>query len=302
MCTEFDSVQLNFSAGGLMILDITLAIIMYGVALSLKVSDFQALLQRPRAALVGITSQFFLLPALTLILVMIIRPCPSMALGMFLVAACPGGNISNFISQLARGNVALSVSLSAISTIASIIMTPFNFAFWAGFYPPASELLAEISMNPLEIFTKILLILGIPLLAGMWTAHRFPRLTARMRKPMQMLSIVIFGGYVVVALAMNFDFFLKYLPLIIPVVFLHNAVALGSGWGWARLFRLPAADRRTVSIETGIQNSGLGLVLIFSPIFGGLGGMAMIAALWGIWHIIAGLTLAGIWSRFSTQS
>jgi len=133
MCEELDVVQLNFSESGLMILDITLFIIMFGVALNLKVDDFVAVVRKPKSPLVGLISQFFLLPALTLILVLLIKPCASIALGMFMVAACPGGNISNFMVLLAKGNVALSVSLSAIATLLSIVMTPFNFVFWSGF-------------------------------------------------------------------------------------------------------------------------------------------------------------------------
>lgn len=296
-CASLDQVRLNFSPESLMFLDATLFVIMFGVALSLKPADFISLWQRPRSALVGILSQFLLLPALTLLLVYLIQPCPSIALGMFLVAACPGGNISNFISQMAKGNVALSVSLSAVSTTASIVMTPFSFLFWAQWYEPAAQLLAEISLNPTDILLKILLILGIPLALGMWTAHRFPKLTDRIKNPMKRISLLIFGGYIVAALVGNWDAFRTYFQYIVGYVFLHNALALAGGYFLGYLSQLKERDRRTVSIETGIQNSGLALVLIFGPIFNGMGGMAMIAALWGIWHIVAGLTIAKIWSR-----
>lgn len=296
-CARLDGVQLNFSPQSLMFLDVTLFIIMYGVALSLKPADFISLWQRPRSALVGILSQFLLLPSLTLLLVYVIQPCPSIALGMFLVAACPGGNISNFISQMAKGNVALSVSLSAVSTTASIVMTPFSFLFWAQWYEPAAQLLAEISLNPVDILLKILMILGIPLALGMWTTHRFPKFTDKIKEPMKWLSLVIFGGYVVAALAGNWEAFKMYVQYIVGYVFLHNALALAGGYFMGFFSQLKEQDRRTVSIETGIQNSGLALVLIFGPIFNGMGGMAMIAALWGIWHILAGLTMASIWSR-----
>ncbi|MEO0894995.1 MAG: bile acid:sodium symporter family protein [Bacteroidota bacterium] len=298
MCEQLDQVSLNFSPQSLLFLDITLFIIMYGVALSLKPSDFVRLWSRPWPALVGVFSQFFLLPLLTLGLVYLIKPCPSIALGMFLVAACPGGNISNFISQMAQGNVALSVSLSALSTMASVIMTPFSFLFWAQWYQPAAQLLAEIQMDPVDIFVKILTILAVPLALGMWTAHKFPRFTDKLKEPMKRLSILIFGGYVVAALVGNWPFFVQYIQYIVGYVFIHNAIALGGGYMLGALGRLGEQDRRTVAIETGIQNSGLALVLIFGDIFGGLGGMAMIAALWGIWHIVAGLSIATVWSRF----
>ena len=297
-CIEMDGLRLNFSADGLLLLDLTLAIIMFGVALSLRVSDFQRLLAEPRAALVGLSSQWLVLPALTLGLVWVLEPCPSMALGMFLVASCPGGNVSNFISLLARGNVALSVSLSAVTTLAAILFTPFTFAFWASLYPPAQELMSAISLDAWDIVRKILMIMGVPLALGMWTSRRFPDLTARIDKPLRRLSLVIFGAYIVVALAVNFDFFLRYVHYVILIVFFHNLAALSGGFAWAQLWRLNGQDRRTVSIETGIQNSGLALVLIFDDrLFHGLGGMAVIAALWGVWHLVSGIGIAAIWSR-----
>ncbi len=296
-CESLDQVQLNFSPESLMFLDITLFIIMYGVALSLRPSDFVLLWNRPRPAIAGVLSQFLFLPLITLGLVHLLQPCPSIALGMFLVAACPGGNISNFISQLAQGNVALSVSLSAFSTLASTVMTPFTFIFWAEGYQPAAELLKEISLNPSDILLKILLILGIPLLLGMWTAHRFPNFKEKVKGPIKSLSLLIFAGYILAALIGNWDSFVKYLQYIVGFVFLHNALALASGYLLGAMSQLKERDRRTISIETGIQNSGLALVLIFGPIFDGMGGMAMVAALWGIWHLVAGLTISSIWAR-----
>ncbi|MCI4671661.1 MAG: bile acid:sodium symporter family protein [Bacteroidia bacterium] len=296
-CAALDKVHLNFSPQSLIFLDITLFIIMFGVALSLKPSDFVSLWQRPKPALVGIISQFLLLPAITLLLVTVIQPCPSIALGMFLVAACPGGNVSNFISQMAQGNVALSVSLSALSTTASMVMTPFTFLFWAQWYAPAAAMLEAISLDPLSIILKILVILGIPLVLGMIVAQSFPKFTAKIQGPMKTLSLIIFGGYIVAALAGNWEAFKMYVQYIVGYVVIHNALALAGGYFLAHLAQIKERDRRTVAIETGIQNSGLALVLIFGPIFNGMGGMAMIAALWGIWHIVAGLSVASIWSR-----
>ena len=296
-CAQFDAVRLNFSETSLLILDITLFVIMFGVALNLKIEDFKRVIDQPKAPLVGLISQFLLLPALTLGLVWLIEPCPSMALGMFLVAACPGGNVSNFFSLLAKANVALSVSLSAIATLLAIFMTPFNFLFWSSFYPPAVA--KEIVMDPMVVIVKILLILGIPLVLGMWTAKKFPVLTAKINKPIRVISLLIFGGYIFGALFSNMDFFLEYVQFVILIVFIHNLIALSSGFGIASLARLPKRDRRTVSIETGIQNSGVALSLIFDKaIFDGLGGMAMIAAMWGLWHLIAGLTVSTMWSRW----
>ena len=296
MCEQLDQVTLNFSETSLWILDFTLCLIMFGVALHLNVEDFYRVIRRPKAPLVGLISQFLLLPSLTWGLVLLMEPCPSMALGMFLVAACPGGNISNFMTMMARGDIALSVSLSAVSTSLAVIFTPLNFAFWANQYEPARVLLQTIALDPFEIFLKILLILILPLLVGMWVAARWPRFTARIAGPMRTMSIFIFGGYVIAALGSNFTMFLQYARYVVLLVMVHNAVALLSGYSLARLAGLPVKQRRSVSIETGIQNSGLALVLIFSPLFNGLGGMAMIAAMWGLWHIISGLTISRLWA------
>lgn len=297
MCEEFDALRLNFSPESLHLLNITLGIIMFGVALNLTMDDFRRIVQQPKAAITGLLSQFLLLPLLTLILVWITRPCPGMALGMFLVASCPGGNVSNFMSLMAKGNVALSVSLSAVSTLASMIMTPLNFAFWSQWYPPAAAELEKIAVDPWSILSSIFLILALPLALGMLFVNRFPKAASRINKPIQMLSLVFFGGYVVAALTANWAVFMQYVGVVITIVAAHNAVALTGGYALASVVRLPISDRRTIAIETGIQNSSIALVLIFGPIFEGRGGMAVIAALWGIWHLLSGTALAALWSR-----
>lgn len=300
-CEQLDAVRLNFSPEGISLLELTLFFIMYGVALELRAADFVRVLRAPREGLAGLFSQIVLLPALTLGLVWLLRPCPSMALGMFLVAACPGGNISNFLTALARGHVALSVSLSAVSTLLAIVTTPLSFALWSQGYPPAAALLREIALDPAQVLRTVLLILALPMALGMLTGHYAPWITARIRRPVRLLSILIFAGYVLAALALNGAFFVQYIAYVAGLVAIHNALALAGGYGVGLLGRFPEATRRTLAIETGIQNSGLALTLIFSPIFGSNGGMAMIAALWGIWHIISGMALAFWWSRWKFQ-
>jgi len=295
-----DGIDLNFSPGGLLFMNITLAFIMFGVALDIKAESFKNILLRPKAAIIGAISQFFLLPFITYILVMILQPTPAVALGMILVAACPGGNISNFLSQLAKGNAALSVSLTAIATLAAIFMTPVNFAFYGSQYAKHSPLLRPIEIDPIQMFQTVFILLGIPLILGIIFARKFPKTTIKILKPVKIFSILIFMGFVFAALASNFSYFLKYIHLIILIVLAHNAMALLTGFGISSLFKLKRKNRRSITIETGIQNYGLALVLIFNPkIFPAdleLGGMAFIAAWWGIWHILSGLALAGLWS------
>jgi BASS family bile acid:Na+ symporter len=138
--------------------------------------------------------------------------------------------------------------------------------------------------------------LVLPLVLGMLLNTKRPTLTAKLRKPLQWLSMAIFIAFIAVALAANWAQFLAYAGGIAGLVILHNALALGGGFATATVAGLAPFDRRAVTIETGIQNSGLGLVLIFG-FFGGLGGMAVVAAFWGIWHAISGLALAAIMSR-----
>ena len=293
---DIDAIQLNFDPGSLLALNIILGIVMFGVAIDMRLSDFRTIISLPRSMLVGMTGQFLLLPAVTYLLVRLMAPHPSIALGMMLVAACPGGNISNFITHFAKGNTALSVAMSATSTMAAVVMTPINFAFWASQYEPTAAILKEVALSPLDLMGTVFLLLGLPMTVGLLISHHFPQWAERAKKPLRYFSMAFFGIFITGALLANLDNFMNYIGLVLLAVFLHNALAISIGYTGARLLKLPEADRRAVAIETGIQNSGLGLLLIFD-FFSGLGGMALIAAWWGIWHIISGMTLAIFWSR-----
>ena len=291
-----DQIQLNFNAAGLRVINIAIGLMMFGVALDLKLDDFARVLRSPRAPMIGLIAQFVLLPALTFGLVYVIGPIPSIGLGMMLVAACPGGNLSNLMTYLAGGNSAVSISMTAVSTLAAIVMTPLNLSLWGSLNPATHEILQQVSLSPLDVFVTVFLILGIPLGLGLLTARLWPGLVERARKPFKVFTVVIFVTVVALALANNWSIFLQVIGLVIFAVLLHNALALGLGYASGRLARLAPRDVRAVSLEVGIQNSALGLVLVFN-FFDGLGGMAIIVAWWGIWHIIAGLTVATLWSR-----
>jgi len=302
-----DHVRLNFSPSGLFFLNIALAFIMFGVALDIKTEHFRDILKNPKSAIVGFISQTFLLPAFTFLLVLLLNPTPTVALGMILVAACPGGNISNFISSMAKGNIALSVSLTAISTMAAIFFTPFNFALWGNFYIDfynahgAANLVRPLEIDKIQMFQTVFILLGIPVLIGLFVAKKFPSITAKIKKPINRGSLLFFVLMVIAMLSANFSQFTSYVHLVFIIVLLHNLLALSTGYFFSKVTKLSQTDQRTVAIETGIQNSGLALALMFNPkIFPPemeLGGMAIIAAWWGIWHIISGLTIAFVWSR-----
>lgn len=291
-----DEVVLNFSPGSMMLLNAVLAVVMFSIAIDLSPNDFRAFTRAPKSIIVGLISQFLLLPALTFGLIMVMQPRPSIALGLILVAACPGGNISNFITHRAGGNAALSVTMTAFATVGAIFLTPINIAFWGSLYEPTRAILQKTSIDPISVAVTVGFMLVLPLVLGMMLNVKRPAITAKLRTPLQWISIGIFVAFVVLALAANWNFFLKFASAVSGLVVLHNALALGCGFIVATLAGLSAYDRRAVTIETGIQNSGLGLVLIFS-FFGGLGGMAVVAAFWGIWHAISGIALAGVMSR-----
>jgi BASS family bile acid:Na+ symporter len=294
--SEIDLVRLNFNPGSLWALNAVIGLVMFGVALDLKAADFKAVLLMPKPVLIGLLGQFLLLPAFTFVLVQLIRPAPSIALGMMLVAACPGGNISNFLTHHAKGNTALSITMTAISTAVAVVMTPLNLSIWGGLNPGTAKILKAVALDPLQMLLAVFLLLGLPLIAGMSVGHRFPRFVERAHGPVKLFSIVVFGLFVLGALAANWRYFLDYVGFVVLAVFLHNGVALLTGYYFARFSGLPERDRRAVSIEVGIQNSALGLVLIFN-FFDGLGGMAIVTAWWGIWHIVSGLTVSTIWNR-----
>jgi bile acid:Na+ symporter, BASS family len=291
-----DQVRLNFNPQTLLALNAVIGLMMFGMALDLKLDDFKRILRSPKAPAIGLAAQFILLPAFTFVLTLIIEPAPSIALGMILIGSCPGGNLSNVMTYLAKGNAAVSVSMTAVSTAAAIFMTPLNVAVWGSLNPATAPILREVSLNPLDVFGTIFVILGIPLVLGITVSRVWPALVDRIRKPFKIFSVIVFMCFVAGALAANWHIFIEVIGLVVFAVFIHNALAISLGYGTGRLARLPARDVRAVAIEVGIQNSALGLVLIFD-FFDGLGGMAIIAGWWGIWHIIAGLTLAFFWSR-----
>jgi BASS family bile acid:Na+ symporter len=292
-----DAIQLDFEPGKLLALNVILALLMFGVALDLRLDDFRAVLRAPRGPVVGIATQLLLLPPATFLLIQLIDPIPSVKLGMMLVAACPGGNVSNFLVWMARGNTALSVSMTAVTSSAAVLTTPFNLAFWASLDPDTRALLADVSVNAGDMFTTILLLLAVPLCAGMLFRARYPRASAIIQRPLRMVGGAIFLGFIVLAFYSDRAYLTAAILPVLLIVVIHNAMALGLGYSAARLARLPVPDRRAVSLEVGIQNSGLGLALIFN-FFGGLGGTAIVAAWWGTWHIVGGLTLAMIWAGF----
>jgi BASS family bile acid:Na+ symporter len=298
-----DSVRLNFSDGGLLFMNLAIGFIMFGVAIDLRKEQFTAIFKSPKPIIVGLIAQFVLLPIVTFLAIWLGKGfiTPGVAFGCILVAACPGGNVSNFITNFSKGNTALAVTLTAIGTVLAIVMTPFNFQLYGYLYMKASPLNVPIEIDVWDVGRTVLILLGIPIVLGVFVAHRWPGFVARIKKGVSVASLIIFVGFIVIAFRNNYEYFLKYIHFIFLIVLVHNALIFVSSYWLGRGLRLNRLDCRTVSIENAIQNSGLGLALIFNPkIFPPelqIGGMAFIAAWWGIWHIFAGMGVA-TWWRF----
>ena len=172
-----DQIRLNFNAQAILGLNVVIGLMMLGVSLDLKLDDFKRIVLSPRAPGIGLVAQFIFLPAFTFLLTLILPITPSMALGMILIAACPGGNLSNIMTYLAKGNAAVSISMTAVSTAAAVFMTPLNLSVWGSLNPATASILRQVRLNPLDVFTTIFMILGVPLVAGMLLS-RFFRMTA----------------------------------------------------------------------------------------------------------------------------
>ena len=294
--TAIDDIRLNFNPASLALLNAVLAFLMFGIALDARIEDFRRLLRMPVAFAAGIVAQFLFLPGITFLLTLVLQPAPSIALGMVLVACCPPGNVSNILTHRAGGNVALSVSMTAVSNAISIVAMPLNLAFWGSIHPTAAPLLRSIALDPQQMLLHILMIIGVPFVLGIACARQFPVWTMRFKKPLRTISMLTLIGFIVGAISGNWRYFLDYVGVVLLAVAVHDALAFGLGWTVARAVRLSEYDSRALSIEVGIRNAGLGLVIIFS-FFDGLGGMAVVAGVWGFWDIIAGMVLASWWAR-----
>jgi BASS family bile acid:Na+ symporter len=294
--TYIDSIHIHFSSQGLLVLNIVLAIIMFGIALELRSEDFMLLIRNRKSAAVGLIAHFILLPLITFLLTLLLHPPPSVALGMILVGSCPGGNMSNMFTHFSKGNTALAVGLTSVSHLLAIVMTPLNFSFYGSLNPATSALLHTIHLSVSDVLGTVCLIVVVPLLCGMLLNHYLPDLAKKLNRRMKVFSLAAFGLFIVAAFASNAAAFAQSTSMILPLVFVHNALALITGFLFARTLGLPFPDIKTITFETGVQNSGLGLVLIFT-FFNGMGGMALVAATWGVWHLVTGGLLSWLWGR-----
>ena len=282
-----DQLTITLSPSSQAMLAGAIIIMMFAIALGLKPEHFSFLRRDPKLFWGGLAAQLIGLPLMTLALVAIMAPHPSIALGMIVVAACPGGNVSNFMTWSARGDTAYSVSLTAGSSVIAAIWTPTAILLWSGLYEPTAELLDTINFSRTSFLIQTTLMLAAPLALGMAGTHFYPRAAETIRKPLALFGGGILGYVIIKGVADFWPVITAGWTLIYIPVVLHNALAFGVGVGAGRLLGASPARRRTLTFEVGIQNAGLAVVLLLAQLKG-LGGAAAIAAVWGIWHFFSG--------------
>jgi BASS family bile acid:Na+ symporter len=284
-----------------LILSLVLATMVFSVALELRVDDFKRVAKTPWAVLCGLIPQFILLPVGTWLATLLLDLPANIEAAMILVAACPGGSLSNVVTHIGRGNTALSVSVSAVASVIALFATPFNFSWMIATNPGTAAWLRELAIDPSGIWISLLLLLAIPMALGLLFSHQLPALTERIRKPLGHFAVIALLLFIVGALIKERQLLtLGLLPLLLIVV-LHNASGLFFGWATSMVMRVSEKDRRAVMIEGGMQNSGLALGIIAVQFNSDLG-MVTLASLWGMWHIVSGMSLAYFWRRKDARS
>src|SRR5699024_3407666 len=205
---------------------IVLGLILFGIAMDTKLSDFRLALRKPKAFAVAIVAQFALLPALTFLLTLILGVQGSVALGLILVACCPPGNVSNILTHRAGGDVALSVSMTAVGNVLSIVLMPINVAIWVSLHPTGRQVLQEIALEPVDMLLEVGLVIGVPFILGLAIVHWWPRVAAVGTRVVSPLAFLGLAGIILVGVANNWDIFLGYIGLVVLAVFLYDALAL----------------------------------------------------------------------------
>jgi len=290
--SNIDEIRFELSSSSEIALSVSLAVMMFAVALSLKLEHFRFFKENPKVYFTGVISQIIFLPALTVILCYLTNPHPSVALGMILISCCPGGNVSNLLSMFGKANTALSISLTATSSLAAAFITPLSIIFWCGLYSPTQNLLSEITFDKLNFLFNTFLILALPLLIGVSLLYLFPKFAKKIYNSVSLISAICLLLIIVFAFIEYFEVFLQIGISIIVLIIVHNTLAFLLGYISGLTINASKASARSLTFEIGIQNSGLGIVILLTQL-DGIGGAGIVAGLWGIWHIIAGLILVG---------
>jgi BASS family bile acid:Na+ symporter len=295
--TELDSLRIVLDPVGQVGVALALMLVMFSVALGLRVDDFSFLRDKPLLFAGGVVAQVLVLPLATFLLILALEPPASIALGMIVVACCPGGAVSNLLTYLSKGGVAVSVALTTTSSLLAAILTPASILLWSQAYEPTASLLRSLDVSPIMFLAQTTFLLAVPLILGMVVASKAPDIANRIRRRTTILGVSVLVGVIIYGIVYFFPVLFPALPLLGGVVVLHNAVAFSTGALAGRVLSGQRATRRALTFEIGIQNSGLALVILLSQLKG-LGGAAAIAAVWGVWHLVAGGLLALFFRQF----
>lgn len=291
-----DQAQFQFSPTSGLAVAVMVGFLVFAMALDLTWDQFRGVLRRPKAPAIGLLAQFIVLPAVAFGIGMLLAAAPSIALGLLLVTCCPAGALSNYLTGVARGSVATSVSMTAISTVSSLAVTPLLFAFWASMNPETRAVLQEIRIDPGRVVMVLLIMLVIPVVAGMLIRARRSGTADRIRPWTRRIAGGVFTIVVAITLLGNIEVLGSFAKVALPPVLLTFAIAAALGWGLARVAGLLAPDRRAVTLEVAFQNVALaiGMAVAFFP---SLAGIAITSILWGVVHLTLGFALAMVWSR-----
>ncbi|SOE23420.1 bile acid:Na+ symporter, BASS family [Spirosomataceae bacterium TFI 002] len=242
------------------LLPLSLAIIMLGMGMTLIPADFTRIVKYPKAALVGLTNQLILLPIIAFILAIVFKLEPIMAIGLMAIAIAPGGATTNLVTQICRGNIALSVTLTAVCSFVSIITIPFILSYSLEYFTDQSGIVIKLPI--LQTILQIMVITVIPISIGMIIKKYKPEFSDKMEKPMRTASTVIFAVVFIAVLAANYNMLSVGLKTVGIVTLLLNLLTMGIGFLSAKAFSLDFKNAITITIESGIQNGTLSFVIV----------------------------------------
>lgn len=244
------------------ILPVSLAIIMLGMGLTLVTDNFKKVAQYPKAALIGLTNQLLLLPVIGFILALLFNLTPPMAVGLMIIAACPGGPTSNLISHVSKGDIALSISLTAITSILTVFTIPVILSYALSYFTENSTV--QIELPIIDTIIQIMGITIIPVTIGMTINHFFPKFAKRMEAPMRIASTVIFTAVLLGIILANKHSIISYLKQVGLVALTLNLSTMALGFYASKLFKLHLKQTISITVESGIQNGTLAIVIATS--------------------------------------
>lgn len=298
---DIDRLQVELSDAFQLGVKVIVAVFLFGIALDTRLEDFRDVVRRPFVIGAGLVAQFAVMPALTVLLTLALDVRGSVAIGMILVVCCPAGNFSNILTYRARGDVALSISMTTASNALAVLVTPVAVAAWCSLNPAADELLRDVSIDTGGMVAEVALLIGLPFAAGLAVAWRWPAVSVGARKVVEPAALVLLLLIIITGTAGQAGRYLEYVGIVALAITLQNALSLAVGYATGRGLRLPPPGVRTMTFELGVRNTGLALVLALG-FFADLGGVAFVAALWGLWDVTTGLVLATWWKRRATSA